>query len=101
MSLTADMSADFLSVWEELQTRVDLLYQPQVRALVSEDALSADLSIGGYDDRRSLTVKMLREEVTSVVKVGDPVQYGGVTYRIEKIRERRPLPFLILECREK
>lgn len=101
MSLTADMKADFLAICEEIPTTVDLVYQSKVKALVREGSLSAELSVGGFDDRRSITAKVLAEDVTTKVKVGDPLDFNGVTYRILSITTRPPLPFLILECEEK
>lgn len=101
MSLAAEMRADFLSVWEDVQTTVDLLYQQGVKALVREGSLSAELSVGGFDERRGVTIKLLRDDVTTTVKVGDPVSCNGVAYRILSMSSRPPLPFLILECEEK
>ena len=96
-SLQAEMSADFLSVWEEVRDSITL-DKHQYKALVCDGSLGAELELGGFEHTRTLTVKLLRADLPAVPPVGAILQYGGYNFRINSVNGKPTMPILSLSC---
>ncbi len=96
-SLQDEMSADFFSVWEEVRDSVTLDSQ-QYKALVSDGTLGAELELGGFENTRTLTVKLLRVDLPAVPAVGSILQYGGLNYRINSVNGKPTMPIVSFSC---
>lgn len=99
MSLYDDMSRDFLSVWEEVPAFL-ILGDEKIRAIISQDTASADLELGGFATRNTMSARLLREEFSSQLKIGVVVQVEGNSYRVEKIQTRPTTPIVTLDLIE-
>ena len=53
MSLADEMSADFLSIHQELPTYITI-GRKRIPALVNEGSLAAELELGGFSPTRSI-----------------------------------------------
>lgn len=94
------MAADFLSIWKETRDHVSIGGARCVKALVSTSTLENELGIGGFDHRRTLTVRLLRKSLSEPPSVGALLQYAGDTYRIQSVEQKTALPFIVLICQE-
>lgn len=99
MSLYEDMSRDFLHVWEEIPAYL-VCPSGQIRAVLSLDAISMDLDLGGFVGRNSMTARVLRDELPDSLTVGSIVQTDGKPHRIEKIQTRPNTPIATLTLTE-
>ena len=97
MSLADEMSADFLSIHQELPTYITI-GRKRVPALVNEGSLAAELELGGFSPTRSLSVRVRRNDLSSTPAVGDLLYYEGVSFRIESMSVKNSTPFVSLEC---
>ena len=99
MSLADEMSADFLSIHQELPTYITIsIGRKRVPALVNEGSLAAELELGGFSPTRSLSVRVRRSDLSSTPAVGDLLYYEGVSFRIESMSVKKSTPFISLEC---
>ena len=97
MSIADEMSADFLSIHQELPTYITI-GRKRVPALVNEGSLAAELELGGFSPTRSLSVRIRRNDLSSTPAVGDLLYYEGVSFRIECMSIKKSTPFISLEC---
>lgn len=97
MSLADEMSADFLSIHQELPSYITI-GRKQVPALVNEGSLASELELGGFSPTRSLSVRVRRSDLSSTPAVGDLLYYEGVSFRIESMSVKKSTPFISLEC---
>ena len=97
MSLVDEMSADFLSIHQELPTYITI-GRKRIPALVTEGSLAAELELGGFSPTRSLSVRIQRNDLSSTPAVGDLLYYEGVSFRIESMSIKKSTPFISLEC---
>jgi hypothetical protein len=68
-----------------------------LHALVSDNPLSQDLGLGGFDAKGDCTMKVLRSELgTDRPKLGEAVTFDGVTYRITRITDHPQYPMVVL-----
>ena len=95
MSIADEMSADFLSIHQELPTYITI-GRKRIPALVNEGSLAAEL--GGFSPTRSLSVRVRRSDLSSTPAVGDLLYYEGVSFRIESMSIKKSPPFISLEC---
>lgn len=101
MSLAEEMVADVRTIREDVGDSVQLQgYSTPVPALVSGAVFMEDLSLGGFEPKRTLTVKVLREELPALPKIGTTLRYDGVVYRISDIAGKPTLPLLTLTCQQ-
>lgn len=99
MSLADEMSADFLSIHQELPSYVNI-GRKRVPALVNEGSLAEELELGGFSPTRSLSVRIRRADVSSAPAVGDLLHYEGISFRIESVSIKQSTPFITLECQQ-
>jgi hypothetical protein len=68
-----------------------------LRALVSDNPLSHDLGIGGFEAKGDCTMKVLRAELgPDRPRLGEIVQFNGVTYRITRVTDHPQFPMVVL-----
>lgn len=98
-SLSTEMIADFLSVWEEVP--VYLTAGPvRARVLVSQNTEADELQLGGMAHNRTLDVRALRAELPPGLKVGQLVSVDGQNFRVENIAARAGLPIVTINLVE-
>lgn len=100
MSLADEMRADFRSVHSDLPSFVDI-GGAHVAALISQGSLAETLDPGGFYNQHSLTVKLLRDELAELPRVGEIVHYNSIAYRINSISAKASVPIVVLECLQK
>ena len=96
MSLTREMTGDFLSIWEEVPQFLTA-HGVQVRVLLSQAGRSHELELGGFSGRLSLEARCLASELPAALSPGSIVQVDGLTYRVENISRRPGLPIVSLD----
>ena len=68
-----------------------------VNALVSDNPLSQDLGLGGFDAKGDCTMKVLRAELgADRPKLGEKVAFQCLTYRITRVTEHPQFPIIVL-----
>lgn len=97
MSLADEMSADFLSIHQDLPDYISI-GRKRIPAFVNEGSLAAELELGGFSPTRSLSVRVRRSDLSSTPAVGDLLYYEGVSFRIESMSVKKSTPFISLEC---
>ena len=97
MSLADEMSADFLSIHQDLSDYISF-GRKRVPALVNEGSLAAERELGGFSSTRSLSERVRRSDLSSTPAVGDLLYYEGVSFRIESMSVKKSTPFISLEC---
>ena len=97
MSIADEMSADFLSIHQELPTYITI-GRKRIPALVNEGSLAAELELGGFSPTRSLSVRVRLSDLSSTPAVGDLLYYEGASFRIESMSVKKSTPFVSLEC---
>ena len=96
MSLSREMTGDFLSIWEEVPQFLTA-HGVQVRVLLSQAGRSHELELGGFSGRLSLEARCLASELPADINPGSTVQVDGLTYRVENISRRPGLPIVSLD----
>jgi len=67
------------------------------QALVSENPLSHELGIGGFDSQGDCTIKILRSALgVDRPKLGERVEFQGVDYRITRVTDHPQFPMVVL-----
>lgn len=92
--LADEQIADFATMWEDVRECI-LLHGKSVRALVSSVSLSDETALGGPLNRRSITARVLKHDV-SFPRVGELITYSGESYRIDSVEARDMLPLLTI-----
>lgn len=67
MSLADEMSADFLSIHQDLPDYISI-GRKRIPALVNEGSLAAELELGGFSPTRSLSVRVRRSDLSSTLR---------------------------------
>ena len=68
-----------------------------LHALVSDNPLSQDLGLGGFDAKGDCTMKVLRAELgVDRPKLGETVAFQGATYRITRVTDHPQFPMIVL-----
>lgn len=68
-----------------------------LNALVSDNPLSHDLGLGGFEAKGDCTMKVLRSELgTDRPKLGDTVTFQGAIYRITRVTDHPQFPMVVL-----
>ncbi len=68
-----------------------------LHALVSENPLSQDLGLGGFDAKGDCTMKVLRSALgTDRPKLGEMLAFQGATYRITRVTDHPQFPMIVL-----
>lgn len=96
MSLTREMTGDFLSIWEEVPQFLTA-HGVQVRVLLSQAGRSHELELGGFSRRLSLEARCLASDLPAALSPGSIVQVDGQSYRVENISRRPGLPLVSLD----
>lgn len=66
-------------------------------ALVSEFAIAQEFDVGGIADSADFVVKLLRDDLTEgLPEHGDLVTYNSEQFRIVRVSNRPPHPFVVL-----
>jgi hypothetical protein len=67
------------------------------QALVSDNPLSHDLGLGGFDSKGDCTIKILRSALgADRPKLGERVEFQGVDYRITRVTDHPQFPMIVL-----
>ena len=68
-----------------------------LHALVSDNPLSQELGLGGFDAKGDCTMKVLRAELgVDRPKLGETVAFQGATYRITRVTDHPQFPMIVL-----
>jgi hypothetical protein len=68
-----------------------------LHALVSDNPLSQDLGLGGFDAKGDCTVKVLRSALgADRPKFGETGAFQGATYRITRVTNHPQFPMIVL-----
>lgn len=68
-----------------------------LHALVSDNPLSHDLGLGGFEAKGDCTMKVLRAELgADRPKLGEKVEFQGLTYRITRVTDHPQFPMIVL-----
>ena len=68
-----------------------------LHALVSDNPLSQDLGLGGFDAKGDCTMKVLRSELgPDRPKLGEKVEFQGLSYRITRVTDHPQFPMIVL-----
>lgn len=68
-----------------------------LRALVSDNPLSHDLSLGGFEAKGDCTMKVLRSELgADRPKLGELVKFHDTDYRITRVTDHPQFPMIVL-----
>jgi hypothetical protein len=68
-----------------------------VHALVSDNPLSQDLGLGGFDAKGDCTMKVLRSELgADRPKLGETLTFLSATYRITRVTDHPQFPMIVL-----
>ena len=68
-----------------------------LHALVSDNPLSQDLGLGGFDAKGDCTMKMLRSELgTDRPKLGERIEFQSAGYRITRVTDHQQFPMIVL-----
>ena len=68
-----------------------------LRALVSDNPLSHDLGLGGFETKGDCTMKVLRSELgADRPRLGEKVTFQGTVYRITRVTDHPQFPMIVL-----
>jgi hypothetical protein len=68
-----------------------------LHALVSDNPLSQDLGLGGFETKGDCTMKVLRAELGAErPKLGERVDFQASTYRITRVTDHPQFPMVVL-----
>lgn len=96
MSLSDEMTKDFLSIREEVPVFL-LCGKTRVQAMLSQAACSEELEAGGFAPKRSLTASVLFADCPQEFGLGRIVSIGETSYRVEGISRRAGLPLASID----
>ena len=66
-------------------------------ALVTDNPLSQELALGGFEAKGNCTIKIPRSAFTDErPKLGDPIEFNGEPYRITRVTDHPQYPMLVL-----
>ena len=68
-----------------------------LHALVSDNPLSQDLGLGGFEAKGDCTMKLLRSALgTDRPRLGETVEFQSATYRITRVTDHPQFPMVVL-----
>lgn len=68
-----------------------------LQALVTDNPLSQDLALGGFEAKGNCTIKIPRSAFTDErPKLGDPIEYNAEPYRITRVTDHPQYPMIVL-----
>ena len=68
-----------------------------LHALVSDNPLSHDLGLGGFEAKGDCTMKVLRSELGAErPNLGETVTFQGTVYRITRVTDHPQFPMVVL-----
>ncbi len=89
MSIHDQIAADAAQIFAEFGKEITLGGQ-NLPALISEPEESVELSAGGFTASGNFTVKLLRNNLPAIPKVGQTLTYAGERFRIVRVSNRPP-----------
>jgi hypothetical protein len=67
------------------------------QALVSDNPLSHELGVGGFDSKGDCTIKIPRSALGGErPKLGERVEFQGASYRITRVTDHPQFPMVVL-----
>lgn len=73
-----------------------------LHALVSDNPLSHDLGLGGFEAKGDCTMKVLRSELGAErPTLGEEIQFQGTEYRITRVTDHPQYPMIVLVAEPK
>jgi len=101
MSLFDEIASDTTEILSEIGKPV-LWKGKKFNALVSENEISQELAVGGFVESVDFTVKFHRSNFRGEIpKHGDLVTYLDNEYRIVRLTNRPPHPYIIADLQSK
>ena len=68
-----------------------------LHALVSDNPMSHELGLGGFEAKGDCTMKVLRSELgADRPKLGETLAFQGATYRITRVTDHPQFPMIVL-----
>jgi hypothetical protein len=68
-----------------------------LHGLVSDNPLSQDLGLGGFNAKGDCTMKVLRSELGAErPKLGERIEFQGTAYRITRVTDHPQFPKIVL-----
>jgi hypothetical protein len=68
-----------------------------LHALVSDNPLSQDIGLGGFDAKGDCTMKVLRSELGAEwPKLGEKIEFQETAYRITRVTDHPQFPMIVL-----
>ena len=98
-NLSTEMTADFLSMWEEVPVYLRF-GNTELKVMLSHADRSRDLDLGGFAEKRTIGARALRAEIPPAMQPGSLVLVDGIRYRVESIGIRPGLPIATIELME-
>ncbi len=97
MTLRDEMAEDFRHLHGEMPAQVSLSGR-LLPALVGENSIGETLDAGGFLPDRSVTIKLIKDDLEELPRVGQMLTCDGKQYRITSVGSKPTLPFVNLEC---
>ena len=67
------------------------------QALVTDNPLSQELALGGFEAKGNCTIKVLRSAFGDArPTLGDPIEFSGEPYRITRVTDHPQYPMIVL-----
>jgi hypothetical protein len=67
------------------------------QALVTDNPLSQELALGGFEAKGNCTIKIPRSAFTDErPELGDPVEFNGEPYRVTRVTDHPQYPMIVL-----
>ena len=96
MSLHDEKAAALVEVMAEMGEPVVWKGQP-FQALITDNPLSHELALGGFEAKGDCTVKIPRAAFGSErPKLDEKVEFNGGTYRITRVTDHQQYPLIVL-----
>jgi len=95
MSIYDEMAADAAGIFSEFGKEVEIAGRT-LPALISEPQETLELGAGGFTASGNFTVKLLRNDLSSIPVIGETLAYAEETFRIVRVSNRPPHPIVTL-----
>jgi hypothetical protein len=96
MSFQNEKAAALAEMLSDIGETVIWKGQP-FQALVSDNPLSQDLVLGGFEARGNCTIKIPRSAFADArPKLGDPIEFNAEPYRITRVTDHPQYPMIVL-----
>ncbi len=95
MSIYDEFASDAAEVFSEFGKEV-MIGAQKLPALISESQETLELGAGGFSASGNFTIKLLRNNLSVIPKIGQTISYAGDAFRIVRAANRPPHPIITL-----